>query len=146
MCDDSGDRVEVENASNVCSDQQLDDSRQRRREYELTALEADLRDPFLASQFAVHSLGERRHQQRCAQQRHDRCFSDGGGLRVWSLMHPEDDPGDEEPTLVRYGVGDAVLMDSYRLHQIEEFDGETDRVSVTLHGFHLDRGRWETWF
>jgi hypothetical protein len=72
--------------------------------------------------------------------------SNGGGLRVWSLMHPEDDPGDEEPTLVRYGVGDAVLMDSYRLHQIEEFDGETDRVSVTLHGFHLDRGRWETWF
>lgn len=72
--------------------------------------------------------------------------SDGGGLRVWSPVHPVDDPEDEEPALVRYGVGDAVLMDSYRLHQIEEFDGERDRVSVTLHGFHLDRGRWETWF
>lgn len=72
--------------------------------------------------------------------------SQGGGLRVWSPMHPVDDPEDEEQTLVRYGVGDAVLMDSYRLHQIEEFEGERDRVSVTLHGFHLDRGRWETWF
>jgi hypothetical protein len=70
----------------------------------------------------------------------------GGGLRVWSPVFPVDDPGDEEPSVVRYGVGDVVVMDSYRLHQIEAFDGELDRVSITLHGVHLDRARWESWF
>lgn len=70
----------------------------------------------------------------------------GGGLSVWSPVFPVDDPEDEEPVTVRYGVGDVVLMDSYRLHQIEAFDGDHDRVSITLHGVHVDRNRWETWF
>ncbi|MBL8679117.1 MAG: hypothetical protein JNK05_08115 [Myxococcales bacterium] len=72
--------------------------------------------------------------------------TEGGGLALWERVFPEDDPGDEEPTVVRYGVGDAVLMDSYRLHQIEAFDGALDRVSITLHGIEVDRRRWEVWF
>ncbi len=71
---------------------------------------------------------------------------EGGGLALWDETFPEDDPGEQEPTVVRYGVGDAVLMDSYRLHQIEAFAGDRDRVSITLHGIEVDRGRWEVWF
>lgn len=69
-----------------------------------------------------------------------------GGLLLWNKRFPEDDPGDEAPVVLRYQTGDAVLMDSYRLHQIEPFEGALDRVSITLHGYEVDRGRWEVWF
>ena len=47
---------------------------------------------------------------------------------------------------LRYGVGDLAVFSSYRLHRIEPFAGERDRVSLTLHGVEVDRGVWETWF
>jgi hypothetical protein len=70
----------------------------------------------------------------------------GGGLMLWDQRYPEDDPGDDEPVTVLYAPGDVVVMDSYRLHQIAPFDGDADRVSITLHGMQTDRGRWECWF
>ena len=48
--------------------------------------------------------------------------------------------------LVGYRNGDALLMSSYRLHQIRPFRGDLDRVSITLHAAEVDRGVWETWF
>lgn len=48
--------------------------------------------------------------------------------------------------VLRYGVGDLAVFSSYRLHRIEAFAGETDRVSLTLHGVEVDAGVWETWF
>lgn len=48
--------------------------------------------------------------------------------------------------VLRYGVGDLAVFSSYRLHRIEAFSGETDRVSLTLHGVEVDAGVWETWF
>jgi hypothetical protein len=47
---------------------------------------------------------------------------------------------------VRCEAGDAVLIDSRRLHQIRPFRGKRDRISITLHAVEVDRGVWETWF
>jgi hypothetical protein len=58
MCDESRDRLKVENTSGVFTHQQLDDSMESRREHELTAFEAHPRDSFLAGKFVVHALGE----------------------------------------------------------------------------------------
>lgn len=74
----------------------------------------------------------------------------GGGLRVWDLKYAGSDEAPPEasgaPSVVaRYGVGDLVAIDSYRLHQIQAFGGERDRVSVTCHAA-FTAGRWETWF
>lgn len=75
----------------------------------------------------------------------------GGGLHLYGATYR----GREEPTrgdltsgrrLVRYRNGDALLMSSYRLHQIRPFAGEHDRVSITLHAAEVDRGVWEIWF
>jgi hypothetical protein len=76
----------------------------------------------------------------------------GGGLRLWPLTYDgQDDP---DPARLRAGgdvtldslAGDAVVFDSYRLHQIEPFEGDEDRVSATLHAAEVDVGLWETWF
>jgi hypothetical protein len=74
----------------------------------------------------------------------------GGGLKVWDVLFSgSDDPGEGEtdrPSAVAdYGPGDLVLIDSFRLHQIQPFDGEIDRVSATCHAAFVG-GRWETWF
>ncbi|MGQ9897967.1 MAG: hypothetical protein ACUVR8_10495 [Acidobacteriota bacterium] len=62
----------------------------------------------------------------------------GGGLQLWTA-HFE---GEEIPSSAqlaqpsacfRYGVGDALIFDSYRLHQIEPFTGDRDRISITVH-------------
>lgn len=69
-----------------------------------------------------------------------------GGLALWDEVYPTAD-SDEEPSAVfEYEAGDAVLMDSYRLHQIQRFGGARDRISLTLHGYQVDRSRWECWF
>ena len=47
---------------------------------------------------------------------------------------------------VRAEAGDALLIDSRRLHQIRPFRGGADRVSITVHAAEVDRGVWETWF
>lgn len=75
----------------------------------------------------------------------------GGGLRVWNAMwHGADEPDDEEiagPHVThRYATGEALLMESHRLHQIRPFRGKFDRISITLHAVEVDRGQWDTWF
>lgn len=77
--------------------------------------------------------------------------TEGGGLRLWDVQYEgRDEASDEEiarPSVVSlYGVGDALVLDSYRLHQIQPFAGERDRVSVTVHAAEIVPGRWETWF
>lgn len=76
----------------------------------------------------------------------------GGGLRVWPLLyagHDEVDdamPSQEGDVTVVLETGDAVAFDSYRLHQIQSFEGSRDRISATLHGAEIDRDLWESWF
>lgn len=78
--------------------------------------------------------------------------SSGGGLRLWPIVHDgtpdtELDLDGVASTVVRSGAGDALLIDSRRLHQIEPFGGDRDRVSITVHAVEVDRGRcWEAWF
>ncbi|MFQ3582988.1 MAG: hypothetical protein SNJ67_06085 [Chloracidobacterium sp.] len=75
---------------------------------------------------------------------------DGGGLRLWEARFE----GDETPSpaqlarpsqSIAYGVGDALIFDSYRLHWIEPFTGDRDRISVTLHVVQTGPV-WESWF
>lgn len=75
----------------------------------------------------------------------------GGGLRVWDALYagseqPSDDALGSRAVTLRYGAGDALMMSSYRLHQIRPFRGASERVSITLHGVEVDRGVFETWF
>jgi hypothetical protein len=76
----------------------------------------------------------------------------GGGLALWGEFHgvaEEIDPDDvaEVPrVVVPYAVGDLLLIDSYRIHQIQPFLGRLDRISLTAHVARLPDGRWESWF
>jgi hypothetical protein len=74
----------------------------------------------------------------------------GGGLRVWDRLYEgEDFPQNPGPrvasALVRYELGELVVFDSYRMHQIQPFAGDLDRISATLHVVE-EGGRWEAWF
>jgi hypothetical protein len=74
----------------------------------------------------------------------------GGGLRVWDHDYAGDDfpdkPGPSVPvTQIDYAVGELVVFDSYRLHQILPFRGEIDRISATMHAV-CDGGAWRAWF
>lgn len=74
-----------------------------------------------------------------------------GGLRLWDVLYEgrpdsEIDSEAHEAITVRSGAGDALLIDSRRLHKILPFDGEEDRVSITVHGVEVDKGVWEAWF
>jgi hypothetical protein len=74
----------------------------------------------------------------------------GGGLKVWDVVYRgsnayEDDDLEQRSEIAEYGVGDLVVMDSYRLHQIQPFGGATDRISATIHLAHV-AGEWESWF
>jgi 2OG-Fe(II) oxygenase superfamily len=75
----------------------------------------------------------------------------GGGLRLWDARYTGRDAA--TPTeltspgaTIRYEIGDAVVFDSYRLHQIRPFSGQIDRLSATVHAAEIDPGVWETWF
>jgi hypothetical protein len=75
----------------------------------------------------------------------------GGGLRVWELTYEGEDHVPEEalaaPSVTAvYATGDVVAFDSYRLHQIQPFEGETPRISATIHLAEVDDGVWESWF
>jgi hypothetical protein len=79
----------------------------------------------------------------------------GGGLRVWDLRYDGDDGPDveDEETLEEadacvapYEVGDLLVFDSYRLHQIQPFAGDRARISATLHAARIDDAAWEAWF
>ncbi|MBX3226153.1 MAG: hypothetical protein KIT84_28730 [Labilithrix sp.] len=74
-----------------------------------------------------------------------------GGLKVWDVLytghdHPTDEELAERTELVPYALGDVVLIDSYRLHQIQPFTGARERISATVHCAEVDAGLWETWF
>lgn len=76
---------------------------------------------------------------------------DDGGLRIWDVRyHGRDTATPAElrrpTTTLVYEPGDALLLDSYRLHQIQPFPGARDRITVTLHGVEVDTNVWETWF
>jgi hypothetical protein len=75
----------------------------------------------------------------------------GGGLRLWDVVHEgHDEPTPEElarpSEIAVYQAGDALLLDSYRLHQIQSFGGPRDRISITAHAVEVDDGVWEVWF
>lgn len=75
----------------------------------------------------------------------------GGGLKLWDTMfagrdHPTDDELAVPSEIVEYQVGDVVIIDSYRLHQIQPFGGDRERISATVHAAEVDAGLWETWF
>jgi hypothetical protein len=65
----------------------------------------------------------------------------GGGLKVWDVLFR----GSNAFAIAAYATGDVVVMDSYRLHQIQPFDGGTDRISATIHVAYV-AGQWESWF
>lgn len=73
-----------------------------------------------------------------------------GGLRLWDhVWRGEPEPDVEElsaPSTLRSRAGDGVLIEAYRLHQIEGFGGRLDRISATLHAAETDAGVWESWF
>ncbi|MGK3982798.1 hypothetical protein WME99_07155 [Sorangium sp. So ce136] len=74
-----------------------------------------------------------------------------GGLKLWDVLYDgRDDPGDEalsaRSLVAGYSPGGALVIDSYRLHQIQPFPGGRDRISATVHAAEIDSGRWETWF
>jgi hypothetical protein len=74
----------------------------------------------------------------------------GGELCVWDVTYAGTDAyGDEDlaraNVMCAYGAGDLVVIDSYRLHQIQPFPGTIDRISATCHAAFV-AGQWETWF
>lgn len=74
---------------------------------------------------------------------------EGGGLRLWDLLDPEVEAEDEIEGCawedVEYGAGDLVVFDSRRVHQIQPFEGEQARVSMTAHLVRTGAG-WDCWF
>ena len=75
----------------------------------------------------------------------------GGGLRLWDVLFDgradtEIDSSGHTQVTVRAEAGDALLIDSRRLHQIRPFRGDAHRVSITVHAVEVDRGVWESWF
>jgi hypothetical protein len=75
----------------------------------------------------------------------------GGGVRVWDVSYAgEDAVSDSELSapseIVESEPGDLVVLDSYRLHQIQPFSGARDRITLTAMAAEVDPGRWEIWF
>jgi hypothetical protein len=76
----------------------------------------------------------------------------GGALRLWDVTFAgTDDVSEHELQSPRadvdYRVGELLVIDSYRLHQIQPFTGTRDRISATAHAALDESGsRWEVWF
>lgn len=75
---------------------------------------------------------------------------DRGGTKVWDTPyrgydHPTDADVRQPFTTVEYGAGDLLVLDAYRLHQIQPFTG-VERVSATVHLAQRPDGDWESWF
>ena len=75
----------------------------------------------------------------------------GGGLRLFDALfdgRPDSEIGisDRKQKTVLSRPGDALFIDSYRLHQIRPFTGSTHRISITVHAVEIDRNVWEAWF
>jgi hypothetical protein len=71
----------------------------------------------------------------------------GGGLLLWDSRYMEGHEVDSSsvPTSLAYRAGDAVVIESQRIHQIEAFSGDTPRISITLHALNAGE-RWLSWF
>lgn len=74
----------------------------------------------------------------------------GGGLKVWNTKYAGRNADelslDTIPsTIVEYGVGDLVFINSYTLHQIQPFQSESDRISLTIHSIYNGEC-WDCWF
>jgi hypothetical protein len=76
----------------------------------------------------------------------------GGGLLLWPSLYAGSETLDQATreagprARAEYRAGDAVLIDSYRCHQIDAFGGPSDRISTTLHAAETDCDLWECWF
>jgi hypothetical protein len=76
----------------------------------------------------------------------------GGALRLWDSTYAgSDEIPVELPRIAcadaHYRAGDLVILDSYRLHQIQPFTGSRDRISATAHAALDESGTvWEVWF
>ncbi len=76
--------------------------------------------------------------------------AEGGGLRVWARRWEDEETPEQaddsvQSESIRYGAGDLVILDSYRLHQICASRGPLDRISATVHAV-LEPGGWQAWF
>ena len=77
----------------------------------------------------------------------------GGGLKLHDRMYAGDPlargDGGSPSEVLDYGVGDLVVFDSYRLHQIQPFGGTRSRISATVHVARRLPGEgdgFEAWF
>lgn len=76
----------------------------------------------------------------------------GGALRLFDATYEgSDDVPKGLPRIpsvdASYAAGDLVILDSYRLHQIQPFVGSRDRISATAHAALDASGSvWEVWF
>jgi hypothetical protein len=75
----------------------------------------------------------------------------GGALRLWDVTYAGSDAVPDSAhhaarADVDYGVGELLVLDSYRLHQIQPFTGTRDRISATAHAVLEDSGTWAVWF
>jgi len=76
----------------------------------------------------------------------------GGALRLWDTTYEGSDEVPEGLSRLayvdaHYGTGDLVILDSYRLHQIQPFTGGRDRISATAHAaLEASGSLWEAWF
>ncbi len=74
----------------------------------------------------------------------------GGGLKVWNTRYQHSDSITPDMlatahTVVPYQMGDLVIIDAYQLHQIQPFEGQRDRISITAHLARVSHG-WVCWF
>jgi hypothetical protein len=77
--------------------------------------------------------------------------SSGGGLSLYRKVYAGRQwPMDEAPvvtqTTTRLRAGDFLVFSSYRLHRINGFRGDVDRVSLTCHAIEVDVDVWDAWF
>ncbi|HET9954415.1 MAG TPA: hypothetical protein VFQ61_07920 [Polyangiaceae bacterium] len=75
----------------------------------------------------------------------------GAAIRVWDVFYAGRDRATaselrKPSSAFKYSLGGAIVIDSYRLHQILPFQGQQDRISATVHAAEVDPGCWETWF
>jgi hypothetical protein len=76
----------------------------------------------------------------------------GGALRLWDVTFAGSDEVSERELQapradVEYRVGELLVIDSYRLHQIQPFTGTRDRISATAHAaLDVSGLAWEVWF
>jgi len=74
----------------------------------------------------------------------------GGGLKVWNTKYAgrtaDELALNEIPsTIVEYAIGDLVFINSYTLHQIQPFQSQCDRISLTVHSIYNGEC-WDCWF